>query len=137
MGVNRDNVKKRIAKRNFPHACGGEPAPGNFDMQLTIELDADQIAHLAQEITKKNDVIRMHGVYPPHILMAMNHLMDSFSDLLEEMDSPFQVGPEGSQEASILADRLKNIRESVLEDKAYFEALQVKKKKITSSHPAG
>ena len=103
-------------------------------MQLTIELDADQIAHLAHiadmlEITKKNDAIRMRSVYPLHILMAMNHLMNSFNDLLDEIDSPYQLGPEVSQEASILADRLKKIRESILEDKAYFEALQAKEEK--------
>ena len=101
-------------------------------MQLTIELDADQIAHLAHiaemmEISAAGDAVQMHGVNPLEILRAMNYLLNSFNDLLDKMDSPFQAGPETSQAALILTDKLNNIRESILEDQARFETLQTQK----------
>ena len=103
-------------------------------MQLTVELDADLVAHLAHladmlDIARKQDVARMHSVYPLHIVMAMNCLIDSFAELLAEMDSPFQIGLDVSQDASILAYRMKDIGESMLEMKADFKALQAKNKK--------
>lgn len=101
-------------------------------MKLTVELKADQIAdlaHLAEmlDITRRNDTASMRSVYPLHVIMAMNSLLESFSDLLVEMDSPFEIGDDVTKDASILAYRLKEIGESMLEMKADFEERKARK----------
>ena len=101
-------------------------------MQLTVELKADQIAYLAHlaemlDMTRRNDTASMRSVYPLHVVMAMNGLIDSFADLLAEMDSPFEIGDDVTKDASILAYRMKEISESMLEMKADFEERKARK----------
>ena len=95
-------------------------------MQLTIELDVDEIAtfaHLAKilQVAKEYDLEKMGGVYPLPILLAMDDLLDSFDRLLEGMDSPFVLRDDSYKYANHLAYRMQQISEKLLGMKAEFE----------------
>jgi len=95
-------------------------------MQLTVELEPDEIAtfaHLAKilDIGKEGDIVKMGGVYPLPVVMAMNNLLDSFDHLLEGMDSPFEIGEDVTKHATVLAHRMKQISDGLLKMKTDFD----------------
>ena len=96
-------------------------------MQLTIELEADEIATIAYlakilDIGREDDIVQMGGIYPLPVIMAMNDLLNNFESLLEGIDSPFEIGDDVTIHAATLADRMKKISEGLFEMKRDFEA---------------
>ena len=95
-------------------------------MQLTVELEADEIstfAYLAKilDIGKTGDIAKMRGVYPLPVVMAMDDLLNNFERLLEGMDSPFILGDDAYKYANHLAHRMKQISDELFEMKADFD----------------
>jgi len=95
-------------------------------MQLTVELDVDQIATLAYlaeilELSRSNDAARMRAEYPLDVINAVRHLIDGFEIMLSGMDSPYEVSVEVSQNASSLAHRMIEVSEHILEMKTEFD----------------
>lgn len=101
-------------------------------MQLTIELETDEIAtyaHLAKilQAGKEYDVEEMGGIYPLPIFLAMDDLLNNFECLLEGIDSPFVVGDDAYKYANHVAHRMRQISDELLEMKKDFEELRAKK----------
>ncbi|MBT3413425.1 MAG: hypothetical protein HN424_05165, partial [Candidatus Jacksonbacteria bacterium] len=80
-------------------------------MQLTVELEAEEIATFAYlakilNIGKTGDIAEMGSVYPLPVVMAMDDLLNNFEHLLEGMDSPFILGDDAYKYANHLAHRM-------------------------------
>jgi hypothetical protein len=92
-------------------------------MQLTIEFDhADQIAdiaHLAEimSLSRKNDTVQMHALYPRDIISSVTALIESFDEALNYIDSPYVCSEEDGKLAGSLACRMQEIGQRILEMK--------------------
>ena len=92
-------------------------------MQLTVEFDdASRIAALAQlaemmELTHKGDSDAIRGIYPLDIISVTNRFLDAFDNVLDHIDSPYQVSQSVGGEASTLAHRMLTIGQRILDMK--------------------
>lgn len=103
-------------------------------MQLTVDFeDADQIAaiaHLSQilALARKNDDFGMKTLYPPDVMRSLNVLMDAVSEVMDHIDSPFNLSDEDGKYASIVAQKMQHIGAGILDTGQAFSERQASKK---------
>ena len=90
-------------------------------MQLTLEFDnASRIAALAQiaeimELSHKDDVDAIRGIYPRDVVSAMTVVLDALNDVLTYIDSPYQMSQSVNSETSTMAHRMLTIGQRILD----------------------
>jgi len=103
-------------------------------MQLTVDFeDADQIAaiaHLSQilALARNNDDLGMKTLYPPDVMRSLNVLMDAVSEVMDHIDSPFNLSDEYGKYASIVAQKMQHIGAGILDMGQEFSERQASNK---------
>jgi hypothetical protein len=96
-------------------------------MKLTVEFyDASRIATLAQiaenmDLFHRNDVNAIRSIYPRNIISAVDAFLNALDNVLDYIDSPYQVSQSVGSEASTMAHRMQKIGQRILDMKIESE----------------